>query len=485
MAGLLLLYAGGLRQHLPYAQESDEHIIVSTAANIAGSGDLNPGNFSWPASTSIYPLALGYRALGLTDVQTDGLMLVDPRRVRTILPARVMSVGFAFGLAIVLYLAARRLFDRGVALAAAVFGGATPLLAGYAQLARPDTAAAFFAAGFLLAVVRANERPTMQRYAVAGALLGLGVATRYFVVMLAPLVAVAALTTTLSWRRRAALVGLAAVASFAVFAAATPYFFLDFDQAWRNLRTEARDTHPGADGLSRPENLWWYLTVAVPGDLGWPLAIVAYAGCVGLLVRGPWPRRLPVLGAGLFLLGTSLSALHWARWVIPVLPWFGLTAAWAVVAAARGLAPYLPLRGAQVAIVAVLVLAAWPAGNAVLQDVRNARASTRVQAREWMIDNLPPGTSIVQEWYGATLAGTDFDDHAVFSVMFPEAEQYAPEYQVVVSTQYDRFYAEPERYAVQVAAYDRLFATGDLVVEFEPSLVRGGPVIRVYRTASD
>lgn len=479
---MLLLYAAGLRQNLPYAKEADEDLIVSAAGNIAETGDLNPRVFSWPASTSIYPLALGYKVAGLTDIETDGMMFVDPRRGQFVMPARVMSVAYAFGAAVVLFVLVRSVFDRSVAFAALILGAASPLMAGYAQLARPDTAAVFFASALLLAVIRASERPTARRYAIAGALLGLGVATRYFVVALAPVVAVAALAAPVPWRRRFTLVGVAAIVSFAVFAIVTPYFFLDFEQAWHNLRTEARDTHPGADGLSRPENLWWYLAVALPDDMGWPLAFVASAGCLGLLVKGPWARRYAVLGAGLFLLGTSAAALHWARWVIPVLPWFGVAAAWLVFGAARNLAPRLGTRPAWLAVPLVAALAAWPVGRAVFQDVRNARVSTRVLAREWIVENLPPGTSILQEWYGATLSGTDYDDHSVFSVTFPDAQQYTPEYQVVVSTQYDRFYAEPERYGPQVAAYDQLFATGELVAEFEPSLVRGGPVIRVYRT---
>ena len=36
-------------------------------------------------------------------------------------------------------------------------------------------------------------------------------------------------------------------------------------------------------------------------------------------------------------------------------------------------------------------------------SMRAIQPSTRIEAREWMIQNLPPGTRIAQEWYRPVL----------------------------------------------------------------------------------
>ncbi len=45
---------------------------------------------------------------------------------------------------------------------------------------------------------------------------------------------------------------------------------------------------------------------------------------------------------------------------------------------------------------------------------------------------------------------------------------------------YDRHFREPDRYPGAVGFYADLFTEGRLLQRFEPSNIRGGPVIRIY-----
>jgi len=142
--------------------------------------------------------------------------------------------------------------------------------------------------------------------------------------------------------------------------------------------------------------------------------------------------------------------------------------------------------GVMVAVVAVFV--AWPTFDAVMHDIREANRSTRVLAREWMIDNLPADSRIVEEWYTAPLVGTDFDvtQHPSL-VAGGGVDQYrrnGVEIIVASSWNYDRYYREAERYSGAVAFYNSLFDEGNLLKAFIPSDTRGEPVIRVYSIQS-
>ena len=52
---------------------------------------------------------------------------------------------------------------------------------------------------------------------------------------------------------------------------------------------------------------------------------------------------------------------------------------------------------------------------------------------------------------------------------------------IVSSSMYDRFYAEPELYPAQVAFYNNLSEQAMLLQTFAPSLLRGGPTVKIYR----
>jgi hypothetical protein len=207
----------------------------------------------------------------------------------------------------------------------------------------------------------------------------------------------------------------------------------------------------------------------------------------GAIVRRQAEPLLLLAFAVLFLLGTSLSSLHWARWLIPLLPLLALFAAAGLIELARWMMQraggsrrvmYATL------LLGVLLLSAPPAWRYVRFAALQGQPTTRIMAREWMIDNLPPGARVAAELYTAPLQESslvaEYRPTLVEMAKSPEILRQAGfDFAMVSSGAYGRFFAQPARYAREVAFYDQLFR-GQLAREFKPGLDARGPVIRVY-----
>ena len=236
--------------------------------------------------------------------------------------------------------------------------------------------------------------------------------------------------------------------------------------------------------MTPPGNLLWYLTQALPSALTWPQYALALAGVVLVLVRRRFRQLLLVGYAAAFVAIISLSYLHWDRWLIPILPILMILAGYALVGisqrAFKATRPQTILLG-----ICVVAITAWPAREVILHDYREAHYSTRVLAREWILNHVPAGSRLAQEWYAAALTKTDYDVTEKFSLAeYETPEQYRAEgfdYLVVSDTVYGRYYAEAERYPDRVKFYNALFACDCLVQEFKPSPTQGGSTIRIYR----
>ena len=189
-----------------------------------------------------------------------------------------------------------------------------------------------------------------------------------------------------------------------------------------------------------------------------------------------------------FLLGVSLSPLHWPRWIIQILPLLALLVAFgtdtAVTLLVKHLKPGMTAPSSLV-VLGILMVSAWPTYRSVAFILKQSNPSTRILAREWVLENLPPGSSIVQEKYTAPLDGTDY---VVHEESWNPANRTLDSYRrngyhyVMINRDmfYNHFVADEERYREQVKFYRDLFSSGRLLQEFRPSTTRDGPMIQVY-----
>ena len=503
----------GIEQDLPYTPEVDEPDYVVRAGHIASTGKLDPHWFGHPGSTVMYPLAGLYH---LWQAAAHGGTWLRPNREMAdtfraspsqfYLIGRLLMVAYmALGLPLVHRIGQRTLGDRAGLLAAWLIA-ISPLLVAHAQLVRPDTASFLFGMVALWACLRLLDEPSWRRQLLAGGAVGLAVASKYSLLALVPGLLVAdGLILRSAPRRDGAWIG-AALGLLAVpmaFVLVTPYFLIELPTALANIRYETSKSHLGADALSPWRNVWWYLTHAIPASLGWPATLAAGAGFV-LLARRRRPGELLLLTFALsVMLELTFSKLHWERWLIPVLPIVALSAGGAL---ADGLERLRLRTGAAraVAVAAVLALSLQPADATIRLGLTHANPSTRLAARAWIVAHVPSGSRIAAEWYSAPLVADDFYGYSRDSVAavtvdpgrrFLVLERHALaddrtladyrrdgfEYLVVSNAMYDRYLAEPARYVTETDFYRTLFREGQLLEQFWPSRVRGGPIIRVYR----
>ncbi len=496
-----LVYLIGIGHDLPYVVQYDEvGFFAAEAARIAAIGNLHPGWFGHPGSTTIYPLAGIYR---LWHIVAHGGPWLGPApqlwqtfegQIGTsLLLGRLLSVAYGVGALWATYRLGRAVVGLPSSLIAVALLIPVPPLIVFAQMVRSDTATVFFTVLALWAMVRVWEHPSLGRQSLAGLACGLAISTKYTLGVLAITLVLADAALLLWARARGAairpllapmLAGLGAV--IVGFVATTPYFVLDFATAWRDLRLEMRPIHLGADGLSPAQNLWWYLSYGLPTVWGWGRYVLATAGAAWLAWKGDAAERLLLAFVGLFLVGISTSPLHWERWVFPILPVLALCVAVIIWQGVRWLGSRWRLADHTQALVATLItlaVCATPLAKTVQLEITQLHPSTMVRTREWLDTHLAPGTVIAREEYSFPVNGSNLRIVGGNALAERSLESYREEgakYIAVSSSIYERYYREPERYAEQIAFYEALDREAELVYQIAPDHRTGGPTVKVY-----
>jgi hypothetical protein len=402
-----------LREWLPTSTHVDEPCFAAPAAHLASDGTLNPGWFGHPGSTLIYPVAALYAigwgrgARAALEAGDAGLYVV----------ARSLSIAYAALGLVFVFLLGRRLTggDRGGLVAAAMVAVSPPIVE-LCATARSDGASLLFGALALHALFRAIERPSLRSLALAGVALGAAIATKYYFAVFGALVPVAvagAAHRRLARGERiapalghAVVAGLAAIATFALL---TPYFFLDWKTAMRDLRLEAA-AHAVGTQPSWSTTFRWYLTIGLPELVGGSLVVVALVIAIVVAAARRRARPLVLVAAALgllFIAATSALHLTWTRWLVPVAPLVGALLGSLVVDTADGIARRARReRVAGPLAVAATIALVFPSLRAVVgQEL--PRAPTL--ARRWIADEAPAGALVAMdgdggEWLGLPIA---------------------------------------------------------------------------------
>jgi hypothetical protein len=149
---------------------------------------------------------------------------------------------------------------------------------------------------------------------------------------------------------------------------------------------------------------WWYFgSVVLPAAVGWPIFLAGAAGILLLLLTRV-RQAAPVVAfpAAYYLVAGSGYGVF-ARYVVPVVPFLCLAAAWLTVEAVRRLTPAVSPRVRDAVIAAVsLALVAPTAYNTILLDRLFATRDNREVTGRALLPLLTPGSVIYQtgERYG-------------------------------------------------------------------------------------
>jgi hypothetical protein len=401
VAGLVVVAAGlrlwGIKHGLPYVYNVDEDANFVRTAIYFFSGDYNPHYF-------VNPPAFSYLLNGVLAVWFGGgdaaseAYAIDPTEVFAV--ARVTSAVLGAATVAFVYATGSRLYDRRVGLIAAALMAVAFLPVFYAHLALNDVPALFALMVSVYGSAGILKQGRLRDYLIAGAGLGVAVATKYTAgIAFLPLMTAAVfdLVRSRGNQRRAfgslVAAGLVAVAAFVV---ANPHALLSFSEFWSDVEKQENAAGDlGKLGLSHDSGVEYYLWVLTWG-VGWVPAIASAIGAV-LATRHDLRRALflvpwPVL----FIVFMGLQDRYFGRWLLPALPAIILLAAFAAVRVADLVSVSPRGRTVLVACAGVLLIAQGLVYSVHLDRVLS-RDDTRNLTREWMVRHVPAGSKIVVE----------------------------------------------------------------------------------------
>ena len=409
ITSILLLALGlrlwGIGTGMPYSYTVDEAAhFVRQALRMSDEG-LNPHWF-------VNPPAYTYLLHGIFTLFSVGGRGMAEQFVRDPEPVWLLARGVSAltGVAAVgvLYIAGVKFFNRRTGLIAALILAVAFLPVFYGHFALNDSPLLLPTAAALVGIGGVISTGARRWYLLAGASFGLAAATKYS----AGVVGIALLLAFLPRARQDWVnMGLAALVALAAFLIINPYAVLDFAAFADGVahQAEASAAATGKVGQVGGGGARFYV-----GALGWGVGVVpllfALGGAALLAVKDRRRALALVVPVILFLIFMGTYSRWFGRWVMPVIPFVCLLAAWG----ADRLIERVPARGfLRPALGALLVVTLTAQGLLASIHLGQVfeRRDTRAIARSWMRENLPQGSRIVvepgvipQRWLGRTIS---------------------------------------------------------------------------------
>lgn len=411
--GAILLAGLGLRLWgitfgLPHVRaRPDELFVIGAAVGMHG-GDANPHFFDYPG-LYLYLVAGLYAAFygigRLTGRFTSAEMFVTSFReawTPYFLIPRVTAALLGTATVAIVYGIGAILLTRTAGLVSALFMAFAFLHVRDSHYATTDVPMTFFVMCAVLAATRVQRHRRASDAWLAGILAGCATSTKYNAVfvtlVLAAVEALHAWELRREWRRilRETHIFRMAAGCILIFAATNPYLFLDFTNAWKQLSGLAMQNEAG---MTPPELLgrgWTYhLPNSLRHGLGLPLLTTALAGLVWMAARKPAVALVLAVFPVAYYAVVGMGHNVFVRYMIPVLPFLCLFAAYAVtelagVLARASLARREPLIAGALSLAIVMPTAA----SSIQFDYLLAQDDNRNIAGRWVQQQVALGSSI-------------------------------------------------------------------------------------------
>jgi len=464
---------------MPYFNHPDEGPKARIVEGMLETGSWNPHYFLHP-SLLLYLAKLGEPLVEFAGLQDD--VLHD-----ALFAGRVASA-LAGGFSILLvYLIGKRLFSWQTGLGAAALLAFSPLHVTCSRYMKEDALCLFFILAAVLAALKGLEEKKLGFLLFGGFLSGCAAGAKYTGVLSGVLLVI----LFVQFRRKVSVRQMLAALLFVPvgFLVCCPYALLDADAFVRQFLVERNHMKSGHQGVAITawEEWWMY---------HWSRSIVPGFGVIGssfaLLGAGLQARKARSVAfyAVLAFLCFYLPA-EWVkakpppqpeRYVLCCLPFLAILAAEFFDWLRR--IGYVNL--AQLSLFFALLL---PAGKSVLL-ASELSVDTRQSMREWMLRNIPAGSSVlIEASYSPHLDDTPFDRHFLKASKHPALfgktaiQKSGYEYLLVNSFSYERYFSEPEYSSVLRRRFENIFESFELKKEFKPRWGSYGfhnPTVRLY-----
>lgn len=415
MALALGLRLWGLAWSLPWPVHPDERIPVDQARAMVASADLDPEYFKNP---SLFTYLIASELLVTQRLGSLAGPLAPDTPGSTHLLARLNSALLGTTSVAVIYAVGATLLGRQAGLVAALYLAVSFIHVRNSHYGVNDVPAVGLLVVSLYFASRLLRQPTLRWYVLAGLTGGLATSTKYSMgFFFAPILVAHCFASFGPGQQRwgrwgcSALI-IAAASSLAGYVLGTPYTVLDFGDFWTDFSKQY--SYGNGRWLGQPPDPvpWLYLTSLLQG-FG-TLALVLSALGLLLAVTSPWRRyrRWGWPAEALVLLAFPVTYLafllpkdvFFPRLVLPLVPFCSLLAGYGTLSLARRLVPIRLSIGLAAVLMAAL---AQPLMNDIRHNRLLLQANTRVLATEWVVANVPPGSSVEAEFRSIMDESTD------------------------------------------------------------------------------
>lgn len=243
---------------------------------------------------------------------------------------------------------------------------------------------------FILRIVDTND---IKDYLLAGLFAGLAIATKYNAGILIPCIGFAAITN-ISFKngiyrnirviKNLALGYICAVLIFLVICSYVIFDFAGFAQALNVLSTNSKNMNI---------DLWYRFRVDLFYGMGLLLELLGLLGFIYIFIRKKKKGLVFVSFFFLYLFGMRRFGQPFARYTIPVLPFFAISAGIFLDAILHGLKIHKGYK--RIIACCVIVIAFFMTGiKSIYSDYLLSKPDIRALAREWIYNNIPDGVGI-------------------------------------------------------------------------------------------
>ncbi len=406
--GMLVRFWGidfGLPHHLT---RPDEQHYIAMAMHLLNGSQSSEYFYEYP-SLFFYILAAGlvvYYAVGRLlgwygDV--DDLIYqyaTDPASLHLV--SRCISVVAGVATIYAVYKTVRRLFkSEKTGLVGALFMALCYLHVRDSHFGTMDVTMTFFIIASFHFIIKSNDIWSLKNYLLAGLLAGLATGTKYAgAFLIFPMCFVhlfKVLEHNMPFYRifiDKRILGFGA-AMILGFLAGTPHFLADYSKYLYYIanRVDLMDTQSPKIAIG-----WWYhLKFSLWHGLGWGMYIAAFAGIFLYLIRD-WKKGLIFLSFPItYYLFVGKGYVVFLRYIVPILPFMCMVAAYFVYEVYHFLKPKTTYRTV-VSLSGILIVIILFQGiyNVLNFNYLITQKDSREVAQEWVQNHIPQGSSIYQ-----------------------------------------------------------------------------------------
>jgi hypothetical protein len=405
MAGLVLRLIG-IWSDLPYGfLHIDEGFHLTSAFNMAQERTVKPFDLVYPTGFAVVliPTFTAFYAAGAVVGHFKGLddliyqYLIAPGQF--FVAGRVLIVLLGASTGVVAYVAAKKAFGQLAALLAASFITFSYLHVQYSHYLLPEVQVTFLVTVCIALLLSHIRSGSVWSLAAAGIVAGLATSTKQSGAPLAVAVVAAwwlaetpsgqaGLRSRLSGRRLASL-AVSGVAALLAFAATSPAYMLDLAGSFEANRGSLEEgglglLRTGKVGLFDGPMYVWPFQMWLWAD--WGLAGVGFAGLVYAGIRRTSQDIILLSFVVPFLLIAAAFTVHQITYVVPLVPTL-------LILGGRVCAETITKLGSlkrTLAVAAVAAIVISTGLKAVAFDFVLTGQDTRLQARDWIEQNIAP-----------------------------------------------------------------------------------------------